>query len=161
MLKSTFSVFLILFVITAIFWLVFRYRSGGLFSGQSAQLYSVSAPATIDIRIGQVKIIAETADTIWKKIKGLSGRDGLSENAGMLFPYNKPGFYAFWMRGMKFPIDIIWIGVDKKVVDITKNIPPESFPKTFASKKPAQYVLELPAGFTDKNGIRIGDGAMF
>lgn len=144
------------------FWFVFRHRASGSSAVQSAQISSSgSGSTTVDIRFGQIKITAEVADTIWKKIKGLGGRESLGENAGMLFPYGSPGFYGFWMRGMKFPIDIIWIGADKKVADITKNIPPESFPKTFAPKNAAQYVLEVPAGFADKRGIKAGDAVSF
>ena len=141
------------------FWFVFWHRAR-LPIGM-VNTFSATQSAQLVLKIGNNNIETEVADTIWKKIKGLGGRKSLDENAGMLFPYGKPGFYGFWMKSMKFPIDIIWIGADKKVTDITKNIPPESFPKTFAPKNVAQYVLEVQAGFADKNKIQIGDAVKF
>ncbi|MDX1535781.1 MAG: DUF192 domain-containing protein, partial [Candidatus Spechtbacterales bacterium] len=71
--------------------------------------------------------------------------------------FNRPGTYSFWMKEMNFPIDIIWIGEDMRVVDITKNAKPESYPKRFSPSVLAQYVLEVVAGFSDEHGVEIGD----
>ena len=62
---------------------------------------------------------------------------------------------------MFFPIDIIWINEEKKVVHMEKNVPPESFPKIFTPSEPAKYVLEVPAGFSDENGLMAGDEVLF
>ena len=58
---------------------------------------------------------------------------------------------------MKFPIDIIWIGEDKKIVDIKTNISPQTFPEIFTSRQPARYVLEVNSGWVDENKIEIED----
>jgi len=109
------------------------------------------------ITIKNTKIKVELADTAEKKSYGLSGRNSLPENRGMLFVYDKPEFYSFWMKDMQFSIDIIWINESYRVVDITKSVPLDSFPQSFQPQRPAQYVLEVSAGFSDKNDIRIGD----
>jgi len=113
---------------------------------------------------GKTEINAEVLRTDLEKIKGLSGRAVLPQNQGALFVYERPGFYNFWMKEMHFPIDIIWLvpnKVDKtddnfKVVDVTREVRPESYPESFSSKLPAQYVLEVNAGFAKKYGLKAG-----
>ena len=106
------------------------------------------------------KIIAvEVADTEQARKQGLSGRESLKREEGMLFVFDKPGKPGFWMKGMKFPLDIIWI-VDKRVSEITPNVAVEQgleLPITYYPKESVDYVLEVNAGFADGNGIRIGE----
>lgn len=113
-------------------------------------------PVYFDLVAGGTKVQAEYANTLRKQLRGLSGRASLGQDAGMFYSFQKPDFYTFWMRDMKFPIDIIWIGSDSRIVDITKNISPNSFPKTFTSQDKAQYVVEVNAGYADAHGITIG-----
>ncbi len=78
----------------------------------------------------------------------------------MLFVFPKADYYPFWMPDMHFPLDIIWIGADKKIISISENIPPlldKTKPTYYLSPKPAQYVLEVKAGFAKKHNIKIGD----
>lgn len=107
------------------------------------------------LKINDADLYVELADTPGKRAQGLSGRKELKENRGMLFVLDKPDIYSFWMKDMNFPIDIIWIGEDLKIVDITRNAKPESYPKTFQPKKPAKYVIEVNAGWTLKNNITL------
>ncbi len=109
------------------------------------------------LTVGQTSITVEMADTETTRAQGLSGRRGLADHTGMLFVFDKPGFYGFWMKDMKFSLDMIWIDENWKVVDITKNASPKSFPGTYMSSEPVKYVLEVPAGFTEQNNIKIGD----
>jgi uncharacterized protein len=106
--------------------------------------------------ISNTKIEIELAETPEKRILGLSGLENLPHNRGLLFIYTEPGIYGIWMKDMKFSIDVIWISLDKKVVAISKNMKPESFPQVFESDMPAQYILEVNAGFIDENNIEIG-----
>lgn len=99
----------------------------------------------------------EIADTLEKRIQGLSGRDRLNNNHGLLFVFEKPDFYGIWMKEMKFAIDIIWLDENLSVVDFKKSITPETFPEVFYPVSPALYVLELNAGFLDENPVKIGD----
>lgn len=111
----------------------------------------------VNIKINNFQVDAEIADTIKKRAEGLSGKNSLSEEQGMLFIFSKPGKYSFWMKDMDFPIDIIWINKDLEIVEIKKNIAPDSFPKSFFSSKLSQYVLELKSGTTEKYNIKEGD----
>ncbi len=95
--------------------------------------------------------------------KGLSGRKSLDKNEGMLFSFAKPDIYRFWMPDMHFPIDIIWIS-DNKIVDITSDIPIEfnpGYPIFYSPAEPAQYVLEVNAGFAKEKGIITGNAVKF
>ncbi|MCE9629037.1 MAG: DUF192 domain-containing protein [Candidatus Vogelbacteria bacterium] len=109
------------------------------------------------LTIGQTKIKAEIADTETTRNQGLSNRKSLTKNTGMLFIFDKPGFYGFWMKEMRFSLDIIWIDESWKIIDITKNVSPKSFPTTYVASEPVKYVLEVPAGFTTQNNLDIGD----
>ena len=109
------------------------------------------------ISINGIRIEIERANTIEEKAQGLSRTTNLGEYQGMFFPYDEPGIYSFWMKDMQFPIDIIWIDEGYKIIDITKDIQPDSFPQLFQPQYPAKYVLEVNAGFSDKNSISIGN----
>lgn len=114
-------------------------------------------PAITGVRIGSSGVIAvEIADTPEEISLGLSGRESLMEGTGLLFMFEIPAKYGFWMKDMMFSIDIIWIDENWKIVDIHKNVKPETFPDKFSPKTPAQYVLEVPSGTTEQNRIDIG-----
>lgn len=108
------------------------------------------------IIIGNIIVKTEIAESSAKKQKGLSDRNFLRKNSGMLFVFSKPDFYSFWMKNMKFPIDIIWIDDNFRIISIDKNVTPDTFPKKFISQLPAKYVLEVSGGWTDKNKIKEG-----
>lgn len=116
------------------------------------------------IIINDIKIKVELANTPEKRNKGLSKRDKLPEDQGMLFIYDTPGFHSFWMKQMQFPIDIIWINENKQIIDISQNIPipiADLELITYTSKQPAQYILEVNAYFVKENNIEIGDSVNF
>lgn len=112
-----------------------------------------------DIKIGQTLIKAEAADTLGKQARGLSGRRSLAPDLGMFFYFSFPSQPSFWMKEMKFPLDMIWIR-DGKVVDLTENLPPPrsgEAPATAAPREPVTAVLEVNAGFARQHNIKIGD----
>ena len=111
--------------------------------------------------INGVEIQLEVARTPEEQARGLSDREVLGENAGMLFIFQEPTTPSFWMKEMKFPLDIIWIGNDRRIVDISENIAPETFPQLFHPHVPAQYVLEVNAGWAKSHNISVGDQAIF
>ena len=113
------------------------------------------------ITIGGVGVEIELAQTPRERERGLSQREKLAENQGMLFVFDKPDLHSFWTKEMEFPIDIIWIGENRNIVDIARNATPESFPQTFLPKSPALYVLEVNADWTTKNNIMIGASVSF
>ena len=101
----------------------------------------------------------ELAQTLPERVKGLSGRDSLAKNSGMLFVFPQPAREVFWMKGMSFSLDIIWIS-EGKIVEITKNAQPLndiSNPVSYKPKAPVDMVLEINAGQVDQYGIKIGD----
>lgn len=104
-------------------------------------------------------ILAKTNE---EKQKGLSGRNSLAKDSGMLFVFGKKEPYAFWMRDMKFPIDIIWID-GNKIVDYVENAPAASSGQSpsnltvYKPEAPADYVLEVNANEISKNKIKRGD----
>lgn len=117
----------------------------------------------IQIRIGDALIIAEVAAGFSKKQQGLSGRESLEENYGMLFVFEKPAIHNFWMKGMLFPLDFIWLS-GNTVVDISKNIPApkeDGLPAYVYPQKAADKIIEVSAGTTDRLNIKIGDIAYF
>jgi uncharacterized protein len=106
--------------------------------------------------IGATTIPIEISDTDEERSLGLSGRASLTEGTGMLFAFDAPGNPGFWMKDMRFPIDIVWIGEDWTVVSVEKNISPETFPKVFYPNRPAKFVLELNSGDAARLGIDAG-----
>ena len=116
-----------------------------------------------EINIGEETILVEVVDTLETRNKGLSGRDGLNEGQGMLFVFETQDVSpAFWMKDMSFSIDIIWIN-DGKVVLISKEVPPpaadtpdRSLP-LYTPQTAVDYVLEVSAGFSDQQDIKVGD----
>ena len=108
------------------------------------------------IDIGGVRLKVQIADTPALRERGLSGRESLAPFDGMLFVFTEPS--TLWMKGMLFPIDIIWISAPNwQVADITENAEPQSYPKRFQSKSIAAYAVEVPAGFARQHNIGIGD----
>lgn len=101
-------------------------------------------------------IVAEVADTKASRELGLSGRNGLRNNEGMLFVFESLGRYGFWMKDMNFPIDMLWINQNGIVVKSESNLSPSSYPNTFINDAPAMYVLELGAGRAEEYGIFLG-----
>ncbi len=123
-----------------------------------ALLYAQSS-----VLLPNVVIPVEVAKGIFAVQKGLSGRPSLNADSGMLFLFSAPARHRFWMPNMHFPIDIIWIN-NERVIDISHDVS-NNFnalnPRLYSPKEPAQYVLEVNAGFAQKKGIMIGDTVSF
>ncbi|MFZ2205189.1 MAG: DUF192 domain-containing protein [Minisyncoccia bacterium] len=109
------------------------------------------------IKIAGQKLKIDLALNQQTQEQGLSGRNSLREDEGMLFVFEKPSHNLFWMKDMNFPIDMIWINEDLHVVYIKKNAKPESFPESFGPDENTKYVLEVVSGFGDKNNLKEGD----
>jgi len=113
------------------------------------------------VKINEAVLKVEVASNNTERAKGLSGRESLSADTGMLFVFNNSGKYSFWMKDMNFPIDIIWIDENSKIVFIEKDAKPESYPALLGGLVDSKYVLETVSGFTSKNNIKIGDRVDF
>lgn len=108
------------------------------------------------LMVGDVSLTALIADSEALRTQGLSGTQSLEKDRAMLFVFEKPGIYPFWMKEMRYPIDIIWLDEAKHVVFIKENATPESFPEAFTNTQPAKYVVEVVAGFAKEHGVEIG-----
>ena len=117
----------------------------------AAQKYS---KVVIDDR---VEVWVEIADTAEKRARGLSGHKPLGPREGMFFIFPKADLQRFWMKDMLFAIDIIWIGSDLRIIGASERVSPESYPALFSPDRPAQFVLEVPAGFYAEHGLQAGD----
>jgi uncharacterized protein len=93
--------------------------------------------------------------------RGLMERDGLPAGTGMLFVFDVPGRHVFWMKNMKFLIDILWLDDEGKVVHVAQNAPPcaEEPCAVYAPPSDAKYVLEIPAADAAKLGISLSEKA--
>ncbi len=105
-------------------------------------------------------IDAEFADNEQEREQGLMYRTEMKENEGMLFIFPTQTRQSFWMKNTVIPLDIIFVNSNLKIVTIQKNAVPYS-EKSLPSTKPAQYVIEVNAGYTDKYNIKVGDKVVF
>ncbi len=108
-------------------------------------------------------VTAELARTEEERALGLMFREKINEDQGMLFIFEKGGIYPFWMKNMKFSIDILWLDKEKRIIHLEENVPPclkEPCP-TYSSQLPATYVLELKAGSVAKNQLKLLDKLEF
>lgn len=138
--KKTIIIFIVLLIIIA----------AGITIG--TELFSEKPKAIVQDKSFNLLI----AKTDKEKQIGLSDTDSLSSDSAMLFTFEKADYYSFWMKNMKFPIDIIFIK-DNKIVTIYNNVEPATNNKELAvyqPQEPADSVLEINAGLAEKYGFK-------
>jgi uncharacterized protein len=116
------------------------------------------------VKIKDLIIPVDLAITPDQQATGLSFRNSLNASQGMLFPFHTPGDYSFWMKDMRFPLDILWIDSGNNIVHIEKNLQPCVFILLCPSYSPhsvSKYVLEVNSNYTTKNNITVGDRVSF
>ncbi len=126
-----------------------------------AQVIPQGSYKTKEVVLGNTRYVLDIADTAPLREQGLSYRTSLAPQTGMLFVFNSPGVLKFWMKDMNFPLDIIWLDADKKIVHIEYGLSPSTYPRSFGPEIPTQYVIELRSGDVERNGVRIGDKINF
>lgn len=109
---------------------------------------------------GRIKIDAEIADTPETRARGLGDRNGLKPGWGMLFISSRAEIQNFWMKDMRFCLDIIWIERGF-ITGAAENLCPQPGAsdaelKVVTSAIPVTYVLEMPAGWLKQNGLGAG-----
>ena len=113
--------------------------------------------------LGERSFTVALADEPAEQMKGLSGKEKLNKDRGMLFIFEKPDLYSFWMKEMKFPLDIIFIR-DGKIVKIYHDVPApkndESLP-VYQTPLPSDKVLEINAGLSRQYGFKEGQSVEF
>jgi uncharacterized protein len=121
--------------------------------GESAVYTEV---VTIETDNGPVRINAEIADDEQERNRGLMFRQSLADDHGMLFIFQEPEMASFWMRNTIISLDIIFIGVDGRILNIADHTTPYS-EDSIPAVGMTQAVLELRAGRAEELGIRPGD----
>ena len=138
---------------------VYLYKTNGQISNLP---FILQGPVFKQVQINGSKLNVEIADTKAKRSKGLSGRDSLASDSGMLFIFPGSDKHSFWMKGMLFPLDIIWIK-GEIIVDILQNVKPPAVGQTdtslpiYQAKEAVDKVLEINAGTTQRLNIQVGD----
>lgn len=116
------------------------------------------------IKIGEESYHVLVADTPQHQFKGLSDRANLGDYDGMLFDFGEASDHRMVMRRMRFSLDIIWLN-NGEIIDMAPNLPPdealnEAGLKVYAARLPSDMVLEFPAGFIEKHGLKVGDSVV-
>lgn len=122
-------------------------------------------PVFKQVQINGTRLNIEIADTPSKRAKGLGGRTELASDSGMLFVFPVSSKYSFWMKGLLFPLDFIWIKEDK-VVSVLENVPPpalnqaDSSLPVYQANVEVDKVLEVNAGVIQRLSIKVGDNVL-
>jgi uncharacterized membrane protein (UPF0127 family) len=127
-----------------------------------AYLYLQPTGASTLVFAGQ-RLTVDVAKTSTQQQQGLSGRPSMSEDHGMLFVFSQASKWGFWMKGMEFPLDIIWFDANKSVIYYVQDLPPCT-PVDCPSYYPpsnALYVLEVNAGFVSLHNVTLGEAFSF
>lgn len=111
-----------------------------------------------EIILGGETFKVDVAESFSTRAAGLSGRKMMAEEEGMLFIFPVAGIYSFWMRGMNFPLDIVWIS-GNKIIAISEDVPiPAGLGlPTYSPPAPIDKVVELNAGTAKRIGLQVGD----
>lgn len=117
----------------------------------------------IPLYIGSAKFTVEIADTEEKQMRGLMFRKHVADDYGMLFVHDEEGYRSMWMKNCFVHLDLIFLNKYKQVVDMHINVPPcKREPcENYATRIPAQYVLELRGNRAKELDIKIGDTITF
>lgn len=108
-------------------------------------------------------VTAELAETDAERRLGLMFRSKIYPDQGMLFILEEEGYHSFWMKNMKFPLDILWLDREKRIIHMETRVPPcrkDPCP-AYTPPLPAAYVLEIKAGSIEKNGLKLSDRLEF
>jgi uncharacterized protein len=119
-------------------------------------LRNILTPGTPVVHIGDITHRVEIANSEEERKLGLSGRKDMGDVDGLLFVFPDTAFHSMWMKDMLFPIDIIWIDENLMIINIEKNVSPESYPRNFRPDRPARYAIETKVHYSDTFGILPG-----
>lgn len=115
-----------------------------------------TSPPLITAEFGGVSLRIEYATTVTERERGLSGRESIPNDYGMLFVFPKDDYYGFWMKDTLVPLDIFWLNAQGQVVSIASDVATSTYPNVFYPIEPARYVLETAAGFALTHSIATG-----
>ncbi|HEY4518363.1 MAG TPA: DUF192 domain-containing protein [Candidatus Paceibacterota bacterium] len=110
----------------------------------------------------ELPLTLKLADEPAEQEHGLSDRESMAQDHGMLFAFPTPNITGFWMKDMHFALDIVWLDADKVIVQIDENVKPETYPEIiFRPQVPVKYVLEINAGVAGELGLYVGQKLNF
>jgi uncharacterized protein len=132
-------------------------------SRQYIECATFGMPTNGTVHVGDKSIITERVYTESGRQNGLSGRQCIKENQAMLFVFDKADQtnHCFWMKDMRFGIDMIWLDSDKKVVNIVRDVQPQTYPQSFCPERPTEYVMEIKQNTAKSLGLEIGTVVKF
>jgi len=155
---------ILVFILAVILIALFAFRTKSAIAPVSSAeeiLRSHYAQGKVLIDKANLTLNVYVAKSEEERTSGLSPFASLKENEGMAFVFENPGSYGFWMKDMKFAIDMIWLDENTNIVGIKENATPLSYPEVFKPQKVAKYVLEVNSGFVQKYNLKIGDKVTF
>jgi uncharacterized membrane protein (UPF0127 family) len=131
-------------------------------NGQPAQTGAPAQTATVTVATADRKLPfhVELALTSDEQSRGLMFRKTLAADAGMLFVFDRSGPHTFWMKNTLIPLDMLFIGTDRKIVGIVENAEPQTETGRWV-RLPSQYVLEIGGGLSSQLGIHAGQTVEF
>ena len=154
----------LIFVTLLLFLSIFLALSAQKKSFDFVKIFSIARPSGPKAQVKNHTFSIDVAKQPEDREIGLSKYNSLQKDKGMYFIFDKPDLYAFWMKNMKFPIDIIFLN-SNTVVDIKENVPaadPNDLnPPRYIPKKPANAVLEISAGLSKEYEVKVGDIVTF
>lgn len=133
-----------------------------LFPSEAPAPVVFQEPAVIEgksaaLKVNGAVIIAEIVREQEDLQRGLSGRESLPEGEGLLFDFGYSGRWGIWMKDMNFPIDIVWLDEEMKILTVKTSVAPDTYPEVFYPTSEARYVLEIPSGTVEKYRIEVGN----
>ena len=130
-------------------------KSGGQTAATASAPVS-NASVAIDTGDRKVSFRVEVAVTPEEHARGLMYRSKLATDTGMIFVFDEPSVQRFWMKNTLIPLDMIFIGKDRKIVGVVEDAAPETESERMVGA-PSQYVLEIGGGLAARLGIRRGE----
>ena len=128
----------------------------GVIAGVAGLYYHHTAvPKVPYVDLAGKSLHLEIVSTASAQERGLGGRSSLGQNEAMLFEFSSDETHCFWMKDMRFPIDMLWIDAEHRVVHIERAVAPNTYPKAFCPDSPSTAVLETNANIS--RDMRVGD----
>jgi uncharacterized membrane protein (UPF0127 family) len=141
--------------LSAALFLVLIFSCAGPAGSQGATDRPNPPLATADLRIGSALVKAEIADSELERNRGLMFRKSLADGRGMLFVFEKDTPIAFWMKNTLIPLSLAYLSSDGTIIQILELVPQSMEPR--ASERSVRYALEVPAGWFERVGVKVGD----
>ena len=130
-------------------------------SGGSGDGTPLSGLPVVEVRFAGGAVRAEVADTAAERAIGLSRRETLDADAGMLFDLGATRVPSFWMKDVRFTLDFIWLADDRRIVEITRDVPLDGGTngsyRMYSPAQPVRWMLELNGGAAVRFGLDVGD----